>query len=47
MKKILVPYDFTETSQSALNYGIEVAKYLSADLVLAARRELVHRRRGF
>ncbi len=34
MKKILVPYDFTETSQSALNYGIEVAKYLSADLVL-------------
>lgn len=34
MKKVLIPYDFTETSQSALNYGVEIAKYLSADLVL-------------
>ncbi len=34
MKKVLIPYDFTETSQSALNYGIEIAKYLSANLVL-------------
>lgn len=34
MKKVLIPYDFTETSQSALHYGVEIAKYLSADLVL-------------
>lgn len=34
MKKVLIPYDFTETSQSALNYGVEIAKYLSANLVL-------------
>jgi nucleotide-binding universal stress UspA family protein len=34
MKKVLIPYDFTETSQSALNYGIEIVKYLSANLVL-------------
>ncbi len=32
--KILIPYDFTETSQSALNYSIEIAKYLSANLIL-------------
>jgi nucleotide-binding universal stress UspA family protein len=34
MKKILIPYDFTETSKSALSYGVEIAKYLSANLVL-------------
>lgn len=34
MKKVLIPYDFTETSQSALNYGVELTKYLSANLVL-------------
>ena len=34
MKKVLIPYDFTETSESALNYGIELVKYLSANLVL-------------
>lgn len=34
MKKVLIPYDFTGNSQSALNYGIELTKYLSANLVL-------------
>lgn len=34
MKKILIPYDFTETSQSALSYGVEIAKYLSANIIL-------------
>lgn len=34
MKKVLIPYDFSESSTSALNYGIEVAKYLSANIVL-------------
>jgi len=34
MKKLLIPYDFSEPSTSALNYGIEIAKYLSANIVL-------------
>lgn len=34
MRKLLIPYDFTEPSQSALRYGIELSKYLSARLVL-------------
>ncbi len=34
MKKILIPCDFSDASESALNYGVELAKYLSADLVL-------------
>lgn len=34
MKKILIPCDFSDASESALNYGVELAKYLSASLVL-------------
>jgi nucleotide-binding universal stress UspA family protein len=34
MKKILVPSDFSDTSESALAYAAELAKYLSAGLVL-------------
>ncbi len=34
MKKLLIPYDFSEPSSNALNYGIEMAKYLSANIVL-------------
>ncbi len=32
MKKILVPIDFSEHSLNALNYGIEIANKLNADL---------------
>jgi nucleotide-binding universal stress UspA family protein len=34
MKKILVPCDFTDTSENALNYAVEAAVFFSADLVL-------------
>jgi nucleotide-binding universal stress UspA family protein len=34
MKKILIPSDFSDTSESALTYAVELAKYLSASLVL-------------
>jgi nucleotide-binding universal stress UspA family protein len=34
MNKILVPCDFSETSENALVYATELAKYLSASLVL-------------
>lgn len=34
MNKILVPCDFSETSDNALEYAIELAKYLSSSLVL-------------
>jgi nucleotide-binding universal stress UspA family protein len=34
MNKILVPCDFSETSNNALNYAVELAKNLSADLLL-------------
>lgn len=34
MNKILVPCDFSDTSKNALNYAIEFAKNLSADLLL-------------
>jgi nucleotide-binding universal stress UspA family protein len=34
MNKILVPCDFSETSENALNYAIELAKYLSCELIL-------------
>ena len=34
MKKILVPFDFSNTSESALNYAVELSKYLSAQLIL-------------
>lgn len=33
MNKILVPCDFSDTSKNALNYAIEFAKNLSADLL--------------
>jgi nucleotide-binding universal stress UspA family protein len=34
MKKILVPCDFTEISENALDYAIELTKYFSGSLVL-------------
>lgn len=34
MNKILVPCDFSETSDNALEYAIELAKYLSSGLIL-------------
>ncbi|MBC7696361.1 MAG: universal stress protein [Burkholderiales bacterium] len=34
MKSILVPLDFSETSDNALQYAIHLAKYLSADIIL-------------
>lgn len=34
MNKILIPCDFSETSENALAYGIEMAKYFSAGIVL-------------
>lgn len=34
MKKILIPCDFADTTQSALKYAISLAKYLEADLIL-------------
>ena len=34
MNRILVPCDFSETSKNALNYAVELAKTLSADLIL-------------
>lgn len=34
MNKILIPCDFSETSNNAMNYAIELAKNLSADLLL-------------
>ncbi len=34
MNKILVPCDFSDTSENALSYAIELAKYLSYDLIL-------------
>jgi nucleotide-binding universal stress UspA family protein len=34
MNKILIPCDFSETSENALAYGIEMAKYFSASIIL-------------
>ncbi len=34
MNKILVPCDFSEISENALEYGVELAKYFSSGLVL-------------
>lgn len=34
MKSILVPIDFSETSDNALLYAVNLAKYLSANLIL-------------
>ncbi|MBI3520229.1 MAG: universal stress protein [Bacteroidetes bacterium] len=34
MNKILIPCDFSDTSENALNYAVELAKYLNYDLVL-------------
>jgi nucleotide-binding universal stress UspA family protein len=34
MNKILVPCDFSEVSNNALNYAIEIAKYFSGNIVL-------------
>ena len=34
MKKILIPSDFSENSENVLTYAVELAKYLSASLVL-------------
>ena len=34
MKKILIPYDFTENSETPLNYGISLAKELQSEIVL-------------
>ena len=34
MNTILVPLDFSETSDTALNYAVGIANYLSANLVL-------------
>ncbi len=34
MKSILVPIDFSETSDNALMYAVNLAKYLSANLIL-------------
>jgi nucleotide-binding universal stress UspA family protein len=34
MNKILVPTDFSEVSENAVNYAIEMASFLSANLVL-------------
>jgi nucleotide-binding universal stress UspA family protein len=34
MKKILIPCDFSEISENALNYAVGIAKYFSSSLVL-------------
>lgn len=34
MKKVMIPYDFTEASQNALEYGVALAGYLSASVTL-------------
>jgi len=34
MKRILIPCDFSDTSENALNYGVELANYFSADIIL-------------
>ena len=34
MKKILIPCDFSEASENALNYAIDLSTYLSASIVL-------------
>lgn len=34
MNKILVPCDFSDTSENALNYAVELAKYISGELIL-------------
>jgi len=34
MKKILIPCDFSDTSESALKYAVGIAKFLRADLIL-------------
>jgi nucleotide-binding universal stress UspA family protein len=34
MKKILIPHDFTEHSETTLNYGIELAKEIHAEIIL-------------
>lgn len=34
MKKILIPCDFSEASENALNYAVELSRYLSAGIVL-------------
>lgn len=34
MKKILIPCDFTDSSTNALKYGVQIAKYLSSQIVL-------------
>ena len=40
MKKILVPIDFSETSDNAFVYALEMAKRLKAELVLLHTFEL-------
>src|SRR5690349_18179594 len=40
MKKILVPLDFSETSENAFVYAIEMAKLYKAELVLLHTFEL-------
>ncbi|HNP32338.1 MAG TPA: universal stress protein [Flavobacterium sp.] len=40
MKKILVPLDFTETSENAFVYAVEMAKLFKAELVLLHTFEL-------
>jgi len=34
MKKILIPYDFSENSEKTLNYGVSLAGEIGADIVL-------------
>jgi nucleotide-binding universal stress UspA family protein len=34
MTKILVPLDFTETSENSLKYAVEIASFLAADVIL-------------
>lgn len=34
MKKILVPTDFSDISENALNYAVEIAQLMSAELIL-------------
>ena len=34
MKKILIPYDFSVDAENTLNYGVSLAKEISADLIL-------------
>lgn len=34
MRKILIPCDFSDTSKNALNYAVELAKYISGEIIL-------------